>query len=493
MRSNAFVRGIRGPIGSAKSSTCAMELFRRITLQEPDPNSGKRRSRWAIIRNTNPQLRTTTMKTWQDWFPPETFGHIAMHPPPFTQRMLFNDIDAEILFLALDSPDDVRKLLSLELTGAWINEAREVPKSLVDGVTSRLRRFPALKDGGATWSGLIMDTNSPDEDHWYPIMSGEAPVPEGMSYEEQLMLVKPTNWEFFTQGPAMLETRNPDGSVKGYELNPDAENLKNLHPDYYPELIQGKTRNWINVYVRNMIGADFDGRQVQPHFLEETHCVDEIEPVEGHEIIGGVDFGLTPACLFKQKVNGQWLVLKEIVLENAGAVGLGERLHDVMATHFPGFRLRIGGDPAGDQRAGTDKRTPFQILRTAGFNARPVETNDVEIRRGALSAPLQRMVEGRPGILFSRRECPITIRGLAGGWHYRRLASGSYTDEAEKNRYSHPCEALEYGLMLGGEGRAMRGRNAGALKAVNARVSVDPLDRLRTKRTGRARVLRGVS
>jgi hypothetical protein len=484
MLSNAFVRGLRGPIGSAKSSTCTMEVFRRCTQQEPDPETGKRRTRWAIIRSTNPQLRTTTIKTWQDWFPPHHFGEIAMHPPPFTQNLRFGDVDAEIIFLALDSPEDIRKLLSLELTGAWINEARETPKTIVDAVTSRLRRFPALKDGGATWSGLIMDTNSPDDDHWWPIMSGEVPPPDGMSAEERLMLVKPHNWEFFEQPAAMKEVRH-NGTITGYERNPDAENVQNLHKDYYPELITGKTRNWINVYVMNKIGADFDGRKVHPHFFRDVHVMDEVEPSPGRPIIGGVDFGLTPACIFMQEVQGQWRIFDEIVLENAGAKDLAIEVNRVLANRYPDFTFIIHGDPAGDQRVGTDKATPFSFLRAANLVARPTATNDPEVRRAAMSGPLQRLVDGKPGMVIDRVRCPILIKGLDGGWHYRRIRSAQgevYSSEPDKNKYSHPCEAAEYGLLGGGEGRRALGKNAGALKAVNARVRVDPLDRLRRRR-----------
>ena len=62
MKDNTFFRGIRGPVGSGKSVSCCVEIFRRALAQEPNKN-GLRRSRWAIIRNTNPQLKTTTIKT----------------------------------------------------------------------------------------------------------------------------------------------------------------------------------------------------------------------------------------------------------------------------------------------------------------------------------------------------------------------------------------------------------------------------------------------
>lgn len=46
-------------------------------------------------------------------------------------------------------------------------------------------------------------------------------------------------------------------------------------------------------------------------------------------------------------------------------------------------------------------------------------------------------------------------KGLQGGFCYRRVqVSGEkYTDEPDKNEYSHPVEALEYALQGEGEGR----------------------------------------
>ena len=79
-------------------------------------------------------------------------------------------MELEVIFLALDRPEDVKKLLSLELTGVWINEAREIPKSIVDACTMRVGRIPSMRDGGPTWYGVIADTNPPDTDHWWSIL-----------------------------------------------------------------------------------------------------------------------------------------------------------------------------------------------------------------------------------------------------------------------------------------------------------------------------------
>ncbi len=490
MLSPAFVRGIKGPVGSAKSSTCVMELHRKQIDQRPNER-GWRMSRWAIIRNTNPMLATTTIKTYEDWLKPEFYGDIKMNPPPYEHEIDLELPDrtrivSEVYFLSLDRPEDMRKLLSLELTGAFVNEARELPKTIIDGVTQRLRRYPAIKDGGASWSGLIMDTNSPDADHWWPIMAGLAPPPEGMSDEDIRQLVKPEGWDFFDQPPAMIE-RFENKKLVGYEVNPHAENLSNLDPEYYPGMIAGKTKAWIDVYIMNRIGATHDGRPVHSNFRRDVHVAAEpIEPVPGVPIIASADFGLTPAAVLFQRVRDRYLVLREIVLTDASAKDLGKKLNAVMRDEFPAHKLlTLWGDPAGDQRAGTDKTTPFQVLRAMKIAARPVETNDPEIRRGALDNALTRMVGGLPGIEFDP-SCVVTIAGLEGAWCYKRVRSAngeSFEDTPSKNRYSHVCEGLEYGMVGCGEARAMMGRSApGAAKAHVVRTRVDPLDRFNQQR-----------
>ena len=42
---------------------------------------------------------------------------------------------------------------TLSLLDAYVNEAREVAKEIVDGLQGRVGRFPPVKDGGCTWRG----------------------------------------------------------------------------------------------------------------------------------------------------------------------------------------------------------------------------------------------------------------------------------------------------------------------------------------------------
>jgi hypothetical protein len=456
MKDDTFFRGIRGPVGSGKSVGCCIEVFRRALGQAKGPD-GIRKSRWAIIRNTNPQLRTTTIKTWLDWFPEDDWGKFTWSVP-YTHHIKKGDIDLEIIFLALDRPEDVKKLLSLELTGIWINEARELPKSIIDACTMRVGRFPSMRDGGATWTGVIADTNAPEEDHWWPIMAGEVPIPDHIPREQAKMLVTPDNWRFYTQPAGMEEVRNDEGELEDYVPNKSAENQANMMKSYYPNLIQGKTKSWIDVYVMNRLGHIQDGKPVYPMFAPDVHVAKEEIPVAaGVPLYVGVDFGLTPAAVFGQKVRGRWMLHSEIVAIDMGIVRFAEVMRNELATRFAAAgEVIIYGDPAGDFRAQTDESTPFHILRGAGLRAFPTHSNSVDLRLEAVSSQLTKMVEGKPALLIDRR-CPTLIKGFESGYAYKRMeVSGErYADKPDKNMFSHVHDAAQYLFLGAGEGRAL--------------------------------------
>lgn len=425
MRSTAFVRGIKGPIGSGKSTACVMEILRRCKEQNKGID-GKRRSRWAIVRNTYPELKTTTIKTWHQWIP-QSIGRWQSEGPP-THHIEEGDLHVEIMFIALDRPQDVRKLLSLELTGAWINEAREVPKAVLDGLTGRVGRYPSKRDGGPTWCGIIMDTNPPDDDHWWYRLAEEE-TPDG--------------WEFFSQ---------PGG------LKPNAENLENLPAGYYERASQGKDDDWIKVYVRGEYGFVRDGKPVYPDYKDSTHCREFVLPA-GFQIHIGIDFGLTPAATFGfRTAMSAWRVFDELVTEDMGAKRFAAELQRLIKQKYPENPIgSITGDPAGDIRAQTDEITPFQILRSEGIIAQPAGTNDFVKRTEVIRMYHNRMVDGEPAYLLHPR-CQKLRKAKAGRYQYKRIqVSGDerYRDVPDKNEYSHVAEAEQYMFLGAGESREL--------------------------------------
>ncbi len=454
MKDQSFFRGLRGPVGSGKSVSCCIEILRRA-LEQKVGEDGKRKSRWAVIRNTNPQLKTTTIKTWLDWFPEDEWGKFAWSVP-YTHHIKKGELDLEVIFLALDRPEDVKKLLSLELTGVWINEAREIPKSIIDATTMRVGRYPSMRDGGPSWYGVIADTNPPDTDHWWSILAGESVMPDYITKQEAKMLVKPDNWIFYNQPPAMLEIKDKEGHLDRYEDNKDRENGKNLTHAYYSNIIRGKTKSWIDVYVLNKLGQIEDGKPVYEMFRRDVHVAkSDVAIMKDTSIYVGIDFGLTPACVFGQRVRGRWLIIDELVAEDMGILRFSDLMKQKMAEYLP-RNFVIFGDPAGDHRAQTDESTPFQILRGRGISARPAPSNDVMLRLESVNVTLSRMVDGESGILIDPK-CINIIKGFDGGYNYRRMqVSGErYEDKPNKNRFSHIHDALQYMLLGAGEGRKL--------------------------------------
>jgi hypothetical protein len=378
-----------------------------------------------VVRNTYRELRDTTLKTFEDWVPAPLR---SWRESDMAHTVHWDGVEMQVMFRALDTQDDVRKLLSLELTGAWLNEAREINKAVFDAIQGRVGRYPA---GGGSWFGIILDTNPCDTDHWFYRV-----------FEEQ----RPAGHALFHQ---------PGGR------DPAAENIANLPPGYYERIAEGKDAAWVDVYVNGRYGYVRDGRPIYPEYADEVHCATEpIQVVRNEPLIVGIDFGLTPAAAICQEVAGQWRVLDELVTEDMGAKRFGELLHRLI--NGPKYRdipVRFWGDPAGEQRAQTDETTPFQILAACGINASPAPTNDATLRREAIADRLLRLAMGRPALLISPT-CKTLRRGMMGGYKYRRLrVSGDerFADVPEKNSYSHVCEALQYAAIGEGEGFSLLG------------------------------------
>ena len=455
---------IQGPWGSGKSAGCCMKMWKYMVQQEPQ-RDGVRRTRWCVVRNTYGELQETTIKTWLDWFPEDQYGTF-FRSKPFKHFIRVGDVEAEVIFLALDSEEDRKKLLSYEVTGFWFNEMREIQKGIIDDADGRCGRYPARKDGGPSWCGIIGDTNAPSEDHWLPIMRGDVPAPEHMSEEDRRALEKPDSWSLYVQPPGMLEQKDEKGLVSGYEPNPLAENINNLIEGYYPQIIKGKSKSWIDVNILNRLGKIQAGKPVWPMYRPEVHLAKAPIPVNDKlPIVCGIDFGRQPAIVFCQNLRGRWLAIHELVGQGMGATTFAPLVKREMMMRFPSHGptdFILWGDPSGDDMAQADENTPFQIFRKEGMMVRPAPGNNrLNVRLEAVEQCLNRMVDGAPGFLVSPT-CTTLKAAMDGGYHYRKLATTAerYSDEPEKDKYSHIADALQYALLGGGEGRTLVGSGA---------------------------------
>jgi hypothetical protein len=462
--SRANVVCIQGPVRSGKSVASIMRIYEAMMDVEPD-HTGKRRSRWLVIRNSYPDLLNTTIKTWLEWFPEKLYGTFKW-TPPYRHMMKFGDVEAEVIFQSFAGEEDIPSLKSLELTGAWINEAQYYSRKFAVAVLERTGWFP--RPGGKEF--LQIDMNAPPLGHWVPIMRGDAPPPEDWTESERRAHVKPDTWEFLVQPAWFVEKMDTSGSVLSYEINPEAENLGIVGPGRVMGLLEGRTKDEIDADLMNRVMISQSGLPVFPMFVRDFHIAKKkLEPVDGFPIHVGLDFGRRPAAVFMQCVGGRWFVLGELTALNTSAETFAPEVKRYLARHFPawmaadGDKVHFWGDPSGDdKRSEVNDGTAFAIFQKNGMHVRKADTgNRRTIRLETMTRLLQSSPNGQPAIMFDPRACPKLTTALGGAYVFKRkMVSGSptYHDEPLKNEFSDPVDACIEALMGGGEGRTTVGR-----------------------------------
>lgn len=458
MLDDNFFRLIAGPVGSGKTTACILELFRRAAEQEPAPD-GYRYTRFAILRQTLQQLKMTILKDVLQWLR----GFAVWRVSESTIYIEVGDIKSEWILVPLEDPEDQRRLLSSQLTGAWISECIEIDANLVDPIVGRCGRYPGANLGGATWSGIIADTNMPEEGgKWHELM--ESP---------------PSHWSVFFQ-PGGLD-KDEDGNWKAENLqwlNQTSSTLRlpEDHPDriargiaYYQRAAQGNSPAWVDRYVHAKYGIDPSGRAVFGAIFHAKsdlgypwHVQLGVQPVHGSTLIVGQDFGRDPCAIITQvDPNGRLLVLEEIISRHMGLeLHTTTRLRPIlMQERYANKPIAIVGDPSGVAKDSIYEITPFDFLKSAGYKAFPASTNDIDPRIRTVETWLLQARGTGPAIVFDEARCPNLIRAMKMGYRYQNVkATGEPQPKPLKNEHSHIVDALQYACLAA---------IAGALGAIN--------------------------
>lgn len=444
--STAFVKAIMGPVGGGKSTAALMELVKRAVEQRPF--NGVRRTKFGILRNTTAQLKATVKPLLDTWFVTltgNTMGQWRLTDNVFEAKFKLPDgtvVHSEFMLLAADTPDDVRRLLSLELSAAWVEEAREVDPEVFSGLQGRVARFPSRAAGGVSYPGVICSMNPP---------------PVG-GFWHKLMTEPPANTEVFSQPAALLD----DGSI-----NPEAENLENLDPSYYDNLIAGKTEDWINVYLKNQFGAGDMGQPLyRASFKKSFHVAKSplvLVSSSINPLIIGLDNGLQAAAVIgQQDMRGRVNVLGEAYVPEDETMGVESFLDKILIPHlnalFPGFergKMLVVMDPACFQRSQVDEKTIAMAVNQRGFATAKASTNDPERRIQAVEGLLTRQIDGAAGVLIDP-SCTHLINTLEWGHRWKKTSSGLPSTQVEKNHFSHTGDAfqyfcLQYGMVTPGQ------------------------------------------
>lgn len=439
MNSEAYGRLLAGPVGSGKTTACIMEFLRRAIEQEPGTD-GFSYTQFAIVRQTLKQLKDTVLTDVKSWF--RGIGEWKVSEGAF--HLNFDRVRSKWYFLPLETEEDQGRLLSMNLTGAWLSECIEMDISVIGPISGRLGRYPNENEAGSvpTWHGMIADTNFPAElTPWHKFMT------------EPLK-----NWEIFQQ---------PGG------LTPDAENLayllqnaetRRLHPDHPERLAQGRRyyerfvetyggdSDWVKRYVHAQFGDDPSGLAIfRTSFKKSFHCVDDTLVIPGYPLIVGQDFGRDPWSVICQPDHmGRLIVHAEVGAEN---IGLEKHVNEhlkprLLSEKFFGTKVAVVGDPSGIAKGTIAEESCFDALKRMGLPAFPAPSNDIEPRLRAVEALLLRQTNGEPTLVINKKECPTLVRALDGGYRYGKTKAGQRKTQPDKNEFSHVADALQYACMV---------------------------------------------
>jgi len=222
---------------------------------------------------------------------------------------------------------------------------------------------------------------------------------------------------------------------------------------------EGKDESWINVHVHGQYGFIMDGRAVYGDVFDQSVHISPrpLRAIDDRPILIGADWGLTPSAVFGQiDVEGRWHILGEYITEDCAADEFGRLLRSHLIQRFGYAPDIIYGDPAGMQRSQATATSVFDVLHAQGYKVFGAEQSP-QIRIDSVRAAFNRSVRGGPGILLDP-SCKTLIKGFMGGYQYRRIkvSAERWADKPEKNKYSHPHDALQY-LMAEFEAPALRG------------------------------------
>jgi hypothetical protein len=222
----------------------------------------------------------------------------------------------------------------------------------------------------------------------------------------------------------------------------DGENMTHLEPDYYEKAMKGMPEDLRQRFIKGEWGSVFPNAPVYREFSTRLHIADDLRYNSAWPVLRFRDFGYrSPCCLFAQldENNGALNVLNEIQGEREEVKAFEIRVQALSNRLYRGASFIDFGDPAVDQHK--DTGSTLKMLSDMGVTVNYIRSDlDEGIR--TVRGVLERIVDGRPQILFDRTNCPIVTRALRGG--YGTNANGK---PVKDGYYDHTADALRYGII----------------------------------------------
>lgn len=443
-----FAWWLRGPIGSGKTSGICLLMSIIAELQKPN-YAGKRKTKFLIVRKSYKNIEESILYTMQDWIPGLKIKR-GNRPSAYLNRKLEDgtSVNAQFIFYAMDRAEEAEDLRSTEFTMMWVPEATEVPEEVGEIGAGRVGRFPSPADGGATYSGVIYDSNGPVNDSYLV-----------KKFETQ----RTPGFATFRQPPALTYELDPNGEYfyEGkrctFKGNPDAENiehLKNGFAYYFKQLGHSDDMIRRNIFGEN--GIRYDGKGVYTsEFVDHMHIHDGvIIPEPATTLLIGMDWGFNPACVFGFVDHEGVRICDDL---SAADVPLSEFVEDYIMpkliseyTHWHNNnQILFIGDPAGRNRESNRGSKGIAELQDYGFHVTIAPFQDIERRVNPVKQILKqsRITDGRnePRFLVSTSAVEV-IEGFQGKYYFeKKRGTDTYRDKPCKDHpHSDIMNALEY-------------------------------------------------
>ena len=473
MASSARVQIICGPLGSGKTTAALVKCIRLAAAQTPSSRDRVRSSKGdllpvrkfkaCIVRDTYRQLWKTTLPSWAKRVPLDAGTFTGAENAPAIHRVTFQlpdgtMADLTVDFVALGDNAAEQVLDGYEPTCFVLDAANLLAPDVFTFAFGRTGRFPDVAEGGPRWHGMLVVCNAPQFTSWL--------------YQDFIKLPR------------------EDLAAKGAELfmqpsgfDAAAENLDNLPGgrEYYTAQAKVNPRWYVDRLLKNLPGFDRAGRAIYAEEWDEARHVSpaRLEHDPHLPLLIGVDAGGSPSAVIGQRGARQLRVLRELVAQQGtGPTRFGEDLSRLLADEYPGVRtIRVWGDPSmfyGGDREREGETWAELFSAASGLRIVPAASNAPSARWAAVRGPLTRSDAHGPGFLLDPA-CFVLREGFASGYRLKRVAGPEerYHEEAEKNRYSHPHDALQYLALGAGEFLEVLGRGESRARATLVRQAED--------------------
>jgi len=447
---------------SGKTTASIMKIAMQASKMAACPD-GVRRSRCCIVRNTSRELSDTTQKDFLEKYVDGVAGDFIRSKNEFILRFGNPDgttTECDCLFRGLDSDDDVKKLLSLQLSFAFIDEIRQISPEVFKALQGRVGRYPnktlvpprpewGVNEKGAPIGGCVTDEGKPN----FMVFASSNPPDRGTWWGDFLE-TPPKNAAVFFQ---------PSGR------SPECDWDQYLPNNYYQNLVDSHDEEWCKVYVDGLLGASLEGQPVFRNFNRDTHVAKEhLRAVHGAPIIIGCDAALHPAAIYTQiDYKGRLLVLHEDYATGMGALTfVRDRIKRTLAERFGGIDAVICVDPAANTRSQSDERTWLDVARSLGMRTVTAPTNVIAARLTAVDSFLTRMLDGEPGMLIDP-SCKTLIEALQTKYQYKAKKDGDTEEKPSKTHpYSDVADALQYACLYSDTSGVFKHRRREPMKVV---------------------------